>query len=285
MSDANKETASGQEQDESKVGSLKGQTVMVTRPRGQSDEMVALLESLGATVIHCPTIKTVEPDDWSRLDATIEKIESYDWIVFTSSNGVKFFISRLIERRDEGISSMARPVICAIGPATAKALSQKGIRVDIIAGDSKAEGALKAIIEFAGGEEKLRGVKFLIPRARVARDFLPDNLEKLGAHVEAVEAYRMVRPDADGESIIRLFEEGRVNVITFTSSSTVSNFAEIVGMKNLSSLLQNSLVACIGPVTAATAAEYGIDKIAQPEAYTSVALVEAIVRSIEKGDG
>jgi uroporphyrinogen III methyltransferase/synthase len=172
---------------------------------------------------------------------------------------------------------MSNPVVCAIGPATAKAIENAGIHVDVIAADSKAEGALRAIIEHAGGESKIRGLRFLIPRARIAREVLPVELGRLGARVDAVETYQTVKPDTDIENIIRLLNEA---AITFTSSSTVANFAALVGAENLSSLLQNTLVACIGPVTAATALEHGLSKIVQPEVYNTRALVEAIVKEI-----
>ncbi|MCI0485974.1 MAG: uroporphyrinogen-III synthase [Blastocatellia bacterium] len=259
---------------------LNGRTIMVTRPRGQASEITRLLEELGAEVIHCPTIEFIEPSDWSPLDAALDRIESYDWIVFTSSNGARFFLRRLIEQAVGGVSLLAAPVLCAMGHATAATLKDAGIRVDVIARDSKAEGAFSAIVEHVGGEDKIRGLRFLIPRARVARDYLPDELKRLGAQVEAVEVYQTVKPDADGRAIARLFEEGRIDAITFTSSSTVSNFAAIVESKDLSGLLRNTLVACIGPVTAATAAEYGIRKVVQPDVYTAAALVETIARSI-----
>lgn len=260
--------------------SLKGKTVMVTRPRAKSKEMTDMLESFGATVIHCPTIEIVEPDSWAALDAAIEKINTYDWAVFTSANGPEFFFRRLAERRKDGLASMARLTICAIGPATAKAIERAGVRVDVTAADSKAEGALQAITEHAGGEEKIRGLRLLIPRARIARDVLPAELTRLGAEVDAIETYQTLKPDINPEVVIRLFDEGKIDAITFTSSSTVANFAGLVGTNDLSNLLQHVLIACIGPVTAQTAIEYKLENIAQPETYNSTALVETIVRSI-----
>ncbi len=260
------------QEENSQTMPLKGLRVMVTRGRAQSAEMTSLLEAAGATVIHCPTIEIREPDSWAALDAAIEKLDDYDWIIFTSANGVEFFYRRLARK-----SLPDRIIRCAIGPATAKALETASGRLDVIAKDSKAEGALKAIIEHAGGPDSIRGLRFLIPRARVAREVLPIELSALGALVDAVEAYQTIKPETDGEEIKRLLSEARVNVLTFTSSSTVSNFAAIVGMKNLSSLLEKVLVACIGPVTAATAREHGIDEIIQPDQYTAPALVESLI--------
>ncbi|MGA9771834.1 MAG: uroporphyrinogen-III synthase [Blastocatellia bacterium] len=259
---------------------LKNKTVMVTRPRAQSKEMSDMLERLGAVVIHCPAIEIIEPDNWDALDTAIEKINTYDWIIFTSANGPRFFFPRLANRRKDGIASMAELIVCAIGPATARAIESAGVRVDVTATDSKAEGALRAIIEYTGGEEKLKGQRLLIPRARIAREVLPDELVRLGAEVDTVETYQTVKPAMDAGNIVDLFARGGIDAITFTSSSTVSNFARLVGTNDLSALLQGVLIACIGPVTTGTAIEYKLEKIVQPESYTSAALVETIVRSI-----
>ncbi|HXG68932.1 MAG TPA: uroporphyrinogen-III synthase [Blastocatellia bacterium] len=257
---------------------LEGRTVVVTRPRAANDELTRLLEERGATVILCPTIEVVEPDSWDALDAAIAGIADYHWIVFTSANGVRFFFRRFAKLCGEKSSLPDSLTVGAIGAATAKALEDAGARADVIARDSKAEGMLETIIERAGGREKLRGMRFLIPRARVAREVLPVELGRLGARVDAVEAYQTIKPQTDVESLLRLFQDGKVDVITFTSSSTVSNFAALIGRKDLSELMKNTLVACIGPVTAATAFEYGLTNIAQPEVYTAAALVETIVR-------
>ncbi len=280
MNDDNKKSPFSLLQTGETAQPLKGKTVMITRQRAQAKEMTEMLESLGASVIHCPTIKIIEPDSWAALDAAIEKINTYDWVVFTSANGAEFFFRRLAERRKEGVPSIARLRVCAIGPATAKAIDAAGVRVDVTATDSKAEGALRAIIEHAGGEEKMKGLRLLIPRARIAREVLPSELARLGAEVDAVETYQTVKPDINIKVVIRLFAEGRIDAITFTSSSTVSNFARLVGASDLSNLLHGVLIACIGPVTAQTAIEHNLEKIVQPEAYNSPALVETIVRSI-----
>jgi uroporphyrinogen III methyltransferase / synthase len=280
MNDADKKVASNLIETNETAQPLIGKTVMVTRPRGQSKEMTDLLERLGAVVIHCPTIEIIEPDSWGALDAALENIDTYDWIVFTSANGPEFFFRRLSERRKDGAESMARLTVCAIGPATAKAIESAGVRVDVTATDSKAEGALRAIIEHAGGEEKIRGLRLLMPRARVAREVLPSELIKLGAQVDDVETYQTVKTDAKAENVVSLFAGGKIDAITFTSPSTISNFAQLVGANDLSTLLRGVLIACIGPTTAQTATEHKLENIVRPESYNSVALVETIVRSI-----
>ncbi len=260
---------------------LSGRTVMVTRNRSQAGEITSLLEGLGATVTHCPTIEVVAPDDWAPLDRVLDELNHYDWAIFTSANGVRFFLKRLVEKKGGAASFPGNLLTCAIGPATAGAMTSSGFRVDLIPDESVAEGALRAIIDRAGGEEKIRGLKFLLPRARVARDYLPAALGRLGAQVDAVEAYQTVKPDIDGEAILSRIKEGGISAITFTSSSTVSNFADLVGLKDLSVLLRDIRVACIGPVTAATAARYGLEEVIQPEIYTAAAMVEALRQAIE----
>lgn len=265
------------EKENPQIRPLTGLRVLVTRGRAQSAEITGLLEMAGATVIYCPTIEIREPDSWAAIDAAIEKLDDYDWIVFTSANGVEFFYRRLARKRLPD-----RIIRGAIGPATAKALETASGRVDVIAKDSKAEGALAAIIEHAGGAGRIRGLRFLIPRARIARDLLPTELSALGAFVDAVEVYQTIKPETEGEEIKRLLTEGAVDVLTFTSSSTVSNFASIVGIKDLSGLLKGVLVACIGPVTAQTAREHGIEKIIQPDQYNAPALVESLIAASRK---
>jgi uroporphyrinogen III methyltransferase/synthase len=262
---------------------LLGRTILITRTPAQSAEITSQLEARGASVIHCPTIEVVPPSSWAPLDAAIETIGDYDWIVFTSANAVSFFFSRLGEKRSDGLTAIAGRLICAIGPATARTLAAVGAVTQLVASDSKSEGALSAIIDHVGGEERVRGMRFLIPRAKIAREVLPAGLRKLGAHVDAIETYQTIRPDVDANSIVRLFELNSIDAITFTSSSTVSNFAALVGSKDLSDLLGNTLAACIGPVTAETASEHGLKRIITPQVYSAAALVEAIVESLGAG--
>ena len=259
---------------------LSGRTVLVTRAREQSSDITAQLEALGATVIHCPSIEIAAPASWDQVDASIGRLGEYDWIVFTSANGVEFFFRRLVEIRGDATDALARHLTCAIGPATARALAVAGAAADVVASDSTAEGALRAIIDYLGGAEFVRGLGFLIPRARIARDTLPTGLRRLGARVDAVETYQTIKPNVKRESITGLFKQNSIDAITFTSSSTVSNFAALLGLTDLSDLLSNTVVACIGPITAKTAAKHGLLEIIQPEVYNATELVDSIVESI-----
>jgi uroporphyrinogen III methyltransferase/synthase len=218
------------------------------------------------------------------LDSAIDSIDDYDWVVFTSSNAVRYFFSRMNESRGKGVFGSGAQRVCAIGPGTANAIAAAGAPVHVTAVDSIGEGALRSMIDAAGGEENLKGRRILIPRARTAREFLPDALRSLGAHVDVVEAYQTVKPETDRESIVRLFTESSIDVVTFTSSSTVINFAELLGLTDLSNLLSKTVVACIGPVTARTAATYGLTAIVQPSEFNSSALVDALVTAIRSSD-
>jgi len=259
---------------------LAGKIVMLTRPPAQSAEMAARLEILGATVIHCPTIQIAEPSSWEALDAAIDRIEKYDWLIFTSTNGVEFFFRRLAEKRDDGLNAVSHLRTCAVGPATARALALAGGRAEITARESKSEGMLRAIIEAVGGEEKLNGQRFLLPRARVAREILPVELTRHGAEVDAVEAYQTIRPDVDRASLLRWINENRVDAVTFTSPSTVTNFALIIGADDLRDSLRGILIASIGPVTTEALRAHGLTEILQPQTYNAAALVEALAETL-----
>jgi uroporphyrinogen III methyltransferase / synthase len=259
---------------------LAGQTVMLTRAPAQSADMAAQLEALGATVIHCPTIEIVEPSRWAALDAAISRLEHYQWLIFTSANGVEFFFRRLAQRRGDGLNIVAGLQTCAVGPATARAIASVGGRVDLTAREAKAEGVLAAIIEAAGGEEKIAGLRFLLPRARVAREFLPAELRRRGAHVDAVEAYQTIRPDINRASLVRWISDNRVDAVTFTSPSTVTNFAALVGTEDLSDSLRGILVASIGPLTTEALRAHGITDVVQPQTYNAAALVEALAAAL-----
>ncbi len=255
---------------------LFGKRVVVTRSRGQASVFAEMLIDRGATTIEFPTIDVVPPSNWAELDNAIDAIESYQWVIFTSANAVRFFFERL-KNRGKDIRLLKGVSICAVGPKTAESIEQYGLRADLIPSEFKAEGVLAAL-----GGVNLKGQKFLIPRAKVAREIIADKLRELGAEVTVATAYENVKPTSDVERIRKLFQEKKIAAVTFTSSSTVHNFVEILGQKEYKSLLDGVTIACIGPVTAKTAEEFGMKIDIMPKEYTLPAFVDAIVEFFKK---
>lgn len=255
---------------------LSNRTVVITRARAQAAEFAAELERYGARVITCPTIEIVEPESYQPLDEAIANLYGYDWLIFTSTNGVEHFLRRLAAHGHD-TSELDELRVCAIGEATAERLRQASVHVDLIPDQFKAEGVFAALEQYMGGSERLRGQNFLIPRAAVARDYLPRALEAAGARADTVAAYRTVQPhSAERGRVEAMLKGGAVDCITFTSSSTVNNFAQMFDATDLSELLKGVAVACIGDITAATAALYGLRTTIQPAEYTTPALARAI---------
>jgi uroporphyrinogen III methyltransferase / synthase len=254
---------------------LFGKRIVVTRSREQAGELVDLLESLGAEAVAAPMIRVGPPDDYGPLDAAVAEAGTYDWIIFTSANGVEFFMHRLGAGSGD-IRDLKGVKIVAIGPATADRLARYGLRIDLQPAESRAEAIVQALREM----EDLKGKRFLLPRADIAREVLPDELRKSGADVTEVVAYRTVLAEIEREGdpdIYRMLLEKRVDVVTFTSASTVKNFVQIFGAEQSPDLLNATVVASIGPVTAEAAEQYGIKTAIMPEEYTIPALVDAIV--------
>src|SRR5689334_14939036 len=183
---------------------LDGITVVITRARAQASGFAGELERLGARAVICPTIEIVEPESYAELDQAIENLYGYDWLIFTSVNGVNYFLRRL-EALGHEVSELDELRVLAIGEATSVRLRDAFIHVDVVPEQFKAEGALRALEEYVGGREGLHRLNFLLPRAAVARDTLPDALEDAGARVDTVTAYRTVRPNTT--------ERGRVEAL------------------------------------------------------------------------
>lgn len=261
------------------VRPLFGKRVVVTRPREQAGELVEALEQLGATVIEAPTIRIVPPEDYAPLDEAAATVGQYDWVVFTSTNGVDYFFQRL-QAGPTDARSMAGVRLCAIGPGTADRLARHGLKVDLVPAEYCAETVVKALR--ATGD--LAGKKFLLPRADIAREWLADELRKSGASVTEVTAYRTLPVDTEraGEpDIYRMLLDKQVDVLTFTSASTVRNFVKLYGVEPVADLLQPVAVASIGPVTAEAAQQSGIRTTIMPAEYTIPGLVQAIVDHFE----
>ncbi len=249
---------------------LFGRRIVVTRPRVQAAGFVERLSAAGADVLPCPTIEIVPPESWAPLDEAIERIESFDWIVFTSANGVGVFFDRL-RARGRDVRALHRARLAAVGPQTAAALASRGLLVDAIPKEFRAEGVAEAM-RSAG----IDGARVLLPRAAGAREILPVLLREAGAVVEEVSSYRTVVPDTDVHEVREHLAEGRIDLVTFTSSSTVRNFISLLG-ENAAALLARTRIGCIGPITADTVREAGMSVAIQPADYTVPAFAEAIV--------
>lgn len=251
---------------------LLGKTIVVTRAREQSSQISEKLSSLGACVLQCPSIKIEPMPDYSQLDAAIQELPFYAWIIFTSVNGVKYFWKRL---RHAGLDARALAAckVAAIGPATATALLEKGIAPDLLPKSYVAEDLARGLIAASGQE--LANARILLPRAASARMILPDMLARAGAMVDVAPAY-ITAPDGESGLEARdLLKNNEVDCITFASSSTVRNFLNLVPA---SLLLQNRRVklAAIGPITCQTLMENGLKADIVPEKYTIPALIDAI---------
>ena len=261
---------------------LRNRTIVITRARAQAAPFIAALEGYGARVISCPTIEIIEPESFALLDEAIQNLYGYDWLIFTSVNGVDYFLRRFHELGHE-VSELDELKVCAIGDATAERLREASIHVDVLPEEFKAEGVFAALEKFIGGADSFQGQNFLIPRAAQARDYLPRALQTAGARVDVVPVYRTVAPrDTEKRRVEALLAGGGVDCVTFTSSSTVRNFAELFDTTDLSALLEGVHVACIGDITASTAAEYNLHTDIHPEEFTTDALARAIAEFYAK---
>lgn len=253
---------------------LFGKRIVVTRSREQAGALSRQITGLGGEPYEFPTIKITPPDDFAPLDQAIKNAASFQWIVFTSVNGVKIFIQRL--RRLGGDTRDLKGVnLCAIGPKTKAVLEGYGLRVDYIPVEFRAEEIV------AGLKDKLKpGDRVLLPRADIARKILPRSLEQMGAEVTEVTAYKTVVEDSNAGELLEMLKAGKIDIVTFTSSSTVRNFLAMLGTSDLRDLMKNVLVACIGPITAHTARKAGLNVSIQASEYTIEGLLKAIIKHL-----
>ncbi len=246
---------------------LFGKRIVVTRAKGQADSLSGRLHALGATVIELPTIEIRPAADYGPLDCAIAGLSAYDWLIFTSANGVRCFVDRLDRSRTDWRSLRAR--ICAIGPATRASVEALHLKVDLMGKEYVAESLLQAF-----EPHDMQGKRVLLPRAAVARDLVPSELTRRGAQVDVVEAYRTVIPDEAAAAARRLFDSAHApDCVTFTSSSTAQNFVAALDGRSLEGIRAVS----IGPVTTATARGLGLEVAAQARVFTVDGLVAALL--------
>jgi uroporphyrinogen-III synthase len=250
---------------------LRGVRVLITRAQTQAGQLASLLRAQGAAVQEIPSIEIRPPASYAPFDAALKTIRSYDWMVLTSVNGVLALFARM-HKLGLGSNDLHGLKIAAIGPATRMAIEHRGLSVDVMPDKYIAEGVVAAL------REPTRDKRVLLVRAKVARDVLPEELRKSGARVDVVEAYETVVPEASRKRLrdVLMSRDGRPDVITFTSSSTVKNFVELLGAADPALVLNGIKLASIGPVTSCTMRELKIPVHVEAREFTMEGLVAAI---------
>ena len=276
---------------------LVGKRILVTRTREQASVLSERLAALGAIPIEFPTIRIVPPSDWSILDNALTKLfltEGYSWLIFTSANGVNICCERLLTLGYD-LTTLRDLHIATIGPATAAALTHYGLHADLIPDEYRAEGVSAALIEdFRRRGVPIESQRILLPRAAEARQILVTELQQAGAVVDEVTAYythSVASDDEQGQDILHLLQTGKLDIITFASSSTVRNFMQwlvsceekgVVHATHLVTQNPRLHIACIGPITSQTARELGLTVTIEATEFTIAGLVEAIIHAIEE---
>jgi len=260
-----------------------GHRILVTREHLEGFEP---LEELGAEILAFPTIEIVPPRNYNELDNAIDSIETYHWLIFTSRNGVKYFLGRFFEK-DRDIRDLKGINICTIGNRTAREIEKYGLKVDLIPERFHAEGLIDAIIKMQAKKRKskiksskskiLKGVRFLLPRAEVAREVFPETVRGLGGEIDVPVVYRTIKPESHGKRLRRFLREGKITIATFTSASTFYNFKEIIG-EDVEKLLKGVAIAAIGPVTAKAIEKTGLHVAIMPRESTIDEMVAEIIR-------
>jgi uroporphyrinogen-III synthase len=280
-----------------KILPLAGRRILNTRTHEQAGTFSSHLSTLGAIPVELPTIRVVAPEDWEPLDYALKRLceaDWYDWLVFTSANGVRMCFERLL-KLGYHVESIGGVRVAAIGPATAMTLKKYGAKVDLVPTTYIAEAVASALIEDARKRgEPLEGKRLLLARAAEARNVLITELQRVGVTVDVVAAYRTIgidKEDEQGQMIFRQLESDELDIITFTSSSTVRNFIRWLREYDTSfteTLIKRVVefarpkIACIGPITSQAARECGLEVHIEARAYTIAGLIEAIIRNEEK---
>ncbi len=248
------------------MSNLSGKRILVTRPRAQAESLVDMLADLGAIAVVFPTIEISAPEDTRQLDQAIQALSQYQWVIFTSVNGVAAFWERL-NALGKTINSFEGLQVAAIGPATALALQERGLQPDFVPQEYVAEAILPGLGE-------VHGRRILLPRADIARKALVTALNEQGAFPDEIAVYRTLPAQLDEDAVNELSQG--VDVATFTSSSTVRNFFRLLGERALP-LLGQAHIACIGPITAETARACGLHVDIIADEYTTQGLVNALL--------
>jgi len=251
---------------------LFGKTIVVTRARVQASELTDRLSDLGARCIEIPTIRVIPPENPEPLMTAVQNLAEYDWVVFTSVNGVKSFFGAM-ETQNKDVRVLGHLKFACIGPATKAELATHGIVSDILPETYRAESVVEAF-----SQVDIKGKQILLPRAKEARTILPKELKKMGAHIIEVTAYETIAEEAELANLTRMLDQGEVDMVTFTSSSTVKNFMAMLRKGNLLKSGMEIPAACIGPITADTAVSLGINPRIIAAEYTINGLVDAIVK-------
>ncbi|WP_236707861.1 uroporphyrinogen-III synthase [Brevibacillus choshinensis] len=263
MSDAQVESA----------GPLAGKRIMVTRARSQVWELVEKIEGLGGEAYAFPLLKMVAPEDKRHLDEAIAQLGKFDWLIFTSVNGVRFFLERMNEI-GVGIDAI-KGQVAAVGPKTAAVLNDEGLEVAVIPSDYVAEGLLTSL------HDRLSpGQRVLLPRADIARKALPQELAALGLEVTEVDVYHTVIDGKQAPEAARRLRDKEIDGILFTSSSTVTHFVQAMAPFAGTGWLDQVQIACIGPITAETARQNGLTVHVTATEYTVEGLLEALIDNL-----
>lgn len=256
---------------------LKGKHVLVTRPENQAESFASLLRREGAIPVLLPTIETIPPNSWAPVDQAIASLDKYQWLIFTSVNGVKFFCNRFKDLNDD-LSRLNNFNIISVGPKTAAALEKKGLNSRLIAKKFQGEGILQAL-----ADTSVSGKHFLLPRALKAREVLPETLRQRGATVDIIPVYQTVFPTKSAGKINKLFtDQQKIDILTFTSSSAVSNLVKHCHEPLSAECIRRLPTACIGPITTQTALKLGLNVQIEASRYTVEGLIEAITEWLNK---
>ena len=254
---------------------LFGKTIVITRARAQASDLVSKLSKLGANCIQIPTIQITPPKDITPLEDSIKNIDQYDWLVFTSVNGVKFFFNTLF-KMGKDVRILGHLKFACIGPVTKERLKDYGIICDILPQTYRAESVIDAFADIDMAKKKV-----LLPRAKIARTILPEELTKMGARVDEVAAYETTLNDEGKEELITLLRNNEIDVITFTSSSTVSNFMSLLKPEEAEGLMKDVITASIGPITSETARSLDIEPDIEANEFTIQGLTDSLLSYYE----